>query len=206
MNQYQKKPRQAFRLILAILLGLLVFAYTGGIVAGLIDEHRRIDMVTLVAIALAAVFITLLLRPEVFARLKILEMLGIKLEMLEVRERQARQESELEVIRLILPVLLPNKEREHILNLAEGRTAKYKGNHELRTELRRLRSIELVEMRKGKEVNQLKDGWEFDLADYLKLTRLGRFAVEKIKEIDHTEVADLPSSDSNIRADRSEEE
>jgi len=200
LSESKEKARGfAVRLALAIVIGLLAMAYTAGIVSGLISEHRRIDLVSLAAISVAAVIVTLLLRPEVFERLKILEMSGFKLEMLEkVREKQVKQESELEDIRLILPVLLPDKERKHMLNLAAAKTRNYKGNHDVRTELRRLRSIKLIEMKKDREVNQMRDDLGFDLADYATLTPLGDRWVKRIKELYDTEVSDHRSQNAEI--------
>ena len=57
---------------------------------------------------------------------------------------QQQQSAQLKDIELILPILLPKKERKHLTNLAEGKTAGYKGNHEMRSELRRLRSLKLI--------------------------------------------------------------
>jgi hypothetical protein len=198
VSENKEKARGfAIRLALATVTALLAVAYTVGIVSGLISEHRRIDFVSLAAISVAVVVVTLLLRPEVFERLKILEMSGFKLEMLEkVREKQVKQESELEDIRLILPVLLPDKERKHMLNLAAGKTRSYKGNHDVRTELRRLRSIKLIEMRKDREVNQMQDNLAFDLADYARLTPLGDRWVKRIRELYETEGSEHQSRNS----------
>jgi len=189
----------AYRLALALAIGVLVVGYTAGIVTGRISQQHRIDVVGLATIALAAIAVALLLRPEIFERLKVLEMSGFKLEMLDkVREKQVKQESELEDIKLILPLLLPDRERKHMLNLAEGKTDKYKGNHELRTELRRLRSIGLIKMRTDREVNQMKDSLAFDLAHYVKLTPLGSRWVKRINQIEDTEVSDQHDQNSNI--------
>ncbi len=188
-----------YRLVLAIVISLLVIAYIAGVVSGIITEQHRIDAVGLATIALAAIVVALLMRPEVFERLKILEMSGFKLEMLEkVRERQVKQESKLEDIALILPLLLPEKERKHLHNLANRTTANYKGNHEVRSELRRLREIKLIEMLKGREVNQIKDGLVFDLADYVKLTPHGSRWQKRIEEIEKSEVSvEKPPSKSD---------
>jgi hypothetical protein len=42
---------------------------------------------------------------------------------------------------MVLPFLLPKPEQQHILNLGAGKTSNYQGNHLLRSELRRLRSM-----------------------------------------------------------------
>jgi len=70
--------------------------------------------------------------------------------------------------------------------------ADYKGHHALRAELRRLRSITLIEMRDNRHVRDMRDGSTFDLADYVKLTPLGERWAKRIKEI---EQVTLPEED-----------
>jgi hypothetical protein len=60
-----------------------VALYTAGGVLGFVSEERRIDAVNLAMIALAVLCAILLLMPEVFERLKLLEVAGFKLEMRE---------------------------------------------------------------------------------------------------------------------------
>lgn len=73
-----------------------------------------------------------------------------------------------------LLLILPQNERVHLLNLAQKRTAGYKGNHPLRDELRRLRFLGLIRMRAGQQVGLMKDGLLFDLDTYVELTELGK--------------------------------
>lgn len=185
----QTPTRFGVRLTIAILISTLGGAYTVGVVSGLITDQHRIDVITLGVIAIVAGVDVLLLRPKAFEKLRILQILGFKLEMLE--ERQGKQQNRLEEVDLILPLLLPERERKHIVNLADGRTSKYKGNHELRSELRRLRSIGIIEMCPTKEVNQMRDESLFDLADYVKLTKLGVRWAKWLGKIDQTEVPTL---------------
>lgn len=120
---------------------------------------------------------------------------GYKLEMLErVKERQAQQEDQIEDIKLMLPFLLPLHERAHLVNLAQGRTAGYKGNSAVKSELRRLRSFGLIAMRPDQHVGYIKDGATFDLAFYVELTELGKRWVRKIRQIEKSEaVLDEPA-------------
>ncbi len=113
---------------------------------------------------------------------------GYKLEMLErVRERQARQEDQIEDIKLMLPLLLPKSELAHLVNLAQGHTAGYHGNHALRAELRRLRTFGLISMHPNQQVGTMKDGSTFDLASYVELTDLGQRWVRKIQKIEKSD-------------------
>jgi hypothetical protein len=179
-----------YRQVSSVLLIVLAVVYITSIIAGHLPENRRIDTVTLLIVALITVVVIVLLRPGTFNRLKLLELSGFKLEMLEeVKEQQKKQGSELADIALILPLLLPETERRHLLNLANNTTSDYKGNHSVRSELRRLRSIGLLRMRPNHTISQMNDNRSFDLAEYIELTPLGLRWVNRIHEIEQEGVS-----------------
>jgi hypothetical protein len=181
--------RLGVRIAIAVFLVALVVAYSVAIVSGAISEGRKIDAVHFALIVLTALIASLLVQPEIFERFKRLKLSGFELEMLErVRAKQAAQESQLDDIRLILPLLLPEIERNYLLNLARGKTSGYRGNHSLRGQLRRLRSIGLLRMKKDREVGDMKDGVEVDLATFVELTPLGEGWVRRIREIEQSEL------------------
>lgn len=105
----------------------------------------------------------------------------------KVREKQARQEDQIEDIALMLPLLLPANERIHLVSLHENRTSGYKGNHALRTELRRLRSFGLIRMLPDQHNGSMKDNLSFDLAAYAELADLGKRWVKRIQKIEMAE-------------------
>lgn len=92
-----------------------------------------------------------------------------------------------DVLMQLLPILLPRSERTHLINLAQQRTAHYKGNHPLRGELRRLRSLGLIRMCRDQHVAYMKDGSSFNLADYVELTDLGKGWARTIQQIEKEE-------------------
>jgi hypothetical protein len=141
---------------------------------------QRLDQTTLLYLAVAGAL--LLLR-----QIKTFSMGQLKFEMIEkIRERQDRQEERLTDIALILPLLLPEREVKHIKSLSARATAGYQGSHEVRAELRRLAEIGLLSRRPDRRISDMKDGAEFDLADYVGLTDLGRRWAERIREIEAT--------------------
>jgi hypothetical protein len=87
----------------------------------------------------------------------------------------------------MLPLLLPEGDGQHLLNLAAGWTSEYTGGQSVRSELRRLRSLGLLRMRRDRQVGQMQDGSGFDLADYVELTELGKRWVRKLQEIENGE-------------------
>jgi hypothetical protein len=191
MGQGEPKPSPAkgghlrgARHLFAVAIVGLALAYSVGIVVGWIPPGQRIDAVHLTILVIAAALVALLLKPEFFSRIKLFEFAGLKLEMQKFKEEQEDQQSRLELIDQILPILLPVAERKHLLNLAGDEAENYKGNQSLRNEIRRLRSIDLLKMKGNKHISEMRDGLVFDLGDFVQLTRSGRGWVDRIKGIE----------------------
>jgi hypothetical protein len=163
---------------------LIVAIYLYAVVSGLIPRDRRLDGIDVTVIGLALLALLLVLQPNILARLRLLEVKGFKVELLEkVRDRQLQQEVELEDIRLVIPLLLPETERNHLRNLASGAVTSYKGNQALRTELRRLRAIGLIRSR-NHAVADIKDNIVVALSDYVELTDLGQKWARRLAELE----------------------
>jgi hypothetical protein len=75
---------------------------------------------------------------------------------------------------LLLPVLIPEPEQKHLLNIADGKTKGYKGRGTLRSELRHLRSMGLIKKHADRHIGELKSEGVYDLADIIELTDLRR--------------------------------
>jgi hypothetical protein len=84
-------------------------------------------------------------------------------------------------LELLLPVLIPEPEQKHLLNIADGKTKGYKGGGSLRSELRHLRSIGLIRKHAERHIAELKSEGVYDIADIIELTDLGRQWVTKLK-------------------------
>ena len=183
------KTPGVYQVTLSILISVAVLAYIIGTVSGVISEQRKMDAVTLGIIALAGIIIVGLLRPQIIERITRIELGGLKVDLEEVKKKQADQEGELKNIRLLLPLLLSTHEQKHLTNLKNGNTAGYLPNLQVRTEVRRLLALELLERRQGKSVEGMKDGSKPDLADFVKLTKLGAEWAERIEKIAKDEEA-----------------
>jgi len=179
-TSHQQK-RSRLGVIAGVVLLALLAAYAWGIVAGRLPADRRIDASAVGIIVVGCVIALFFARPEMVERVSRFEALGWKLEM---ENRQQQQSAQLKDIELILPILLPKKERKHLTNLAEGKTAGYKGNHEMRSELRRLRSLKLIDMVGDQHIQSMADGATFDLANYVRLTSLGTRWAERVKQLE----------------------
>jgi hypothetical protein len=145
-----------------------------------LDVTHGLDQVTLLYLAVAGGF--LLLR-----QIKTFSLGQLKFELIEkIRERQDKQEERLADIALILPLLLPWTEVKHIKNLFARTTAGYRGSHLVRNELRRLGSIGLLTRKTGRHISEMTDDTDFDLAEIVELTDLGRRWAARIQEIEPT--------------------
>jgi hypothetical protein len=82
---------------------------------------------------------------------------------------------------LLLPVLIPEPEQKHLLNIADGKTKGYKGGGSLRSELRHLRSIGLIRKHADRHIAELKSDGVYDLAEIIEVTDLGRQWVAKLR-------------------------
>jgi len=189
--QDTKKPHWALRIGSVIGVGAMTAAYMLLVVTGHVPKDRRIDTVDLAIIVAGALACVVLLKPNLADRLRLLEVKGFKIELLErLQERQIRQEHELEDIRLIFPLLFHDAERKHLSNLARGKTAGYQGGNALREELRRLCSIGLLQRRGSHHIGELHSNMTFDLSDYVELTELGRRWAHRLAELEDA-AADL---------------
>jgi hypothetical protein len=186
VDDHPKNPGwTSVRILLAVILLLLIAAYTAFVVTGHMPDSRRINAVDLAIIVAGVLATVVLLNPGLTDRLRLLELKGIKIEFLErLREGQIRQEHELEDIRLIIPLLFRDAERKHVSNLARGKTAGYRGGNPLREELRRLCSIGLMRRRGDHKLSELSSNLEFDLGVYVELTELGRRWARRLAEIE----------------------
>jgi hypothetical protein len=161
---------------------MLVAIYTVGVLSGWIPAERRLDAVHLAILVAAVLCVAFLLRPGALDRISLVEMQGFKFQLSAMQQQQVKQKRDLEFIRLVLPLLLPESERNHLLSLKTGQTYPKKGSHDLRTELRHLRSIGLLEMVAGHVVGEAKDGIDVDIAKVVSLTPNGKAWVDVITE------------------------
>ena len=77
--------------------------------------------------------------------------------------------------------ILTAYEKPHLLNLVRRTTSNYKGRGSMRAELRHLRTLDLLKTRPDRAIGSMRTGLEFDLADYVELTDLGRRVAERLQ-------------------------
>jgi hypothetical protein len=120
-------------------------------------------------------------------QISLVEILGIKLQIDKVAAKQALQQNDLRDIDLILPLLIPENERKHLLELGNNSPNTYDGRDSLLGELRRLRSVGLIKTQPGMQIGYMKRGSKFALDHYVALTELGNRWTQRIKELAEAE-------------------
>jgi hypothetical protein len=173
--------------ILATLILLLVFSYTIALVIGAIKSADKIDAVDLGLIALGALLIVALINPQVLQRIRIFELGSLKFELREVRIEQDAQKDALDGIRTVLSILLPKAEQDHLIYLLNNKATDYKGGYAMRTELRHLRSLGLIETCRDEDgryrvIEDMRSNMHFDLSDWVTLTDLGKKSAKWISD------------------------
>ncbi|HKS97821.1 MAG TPA: nucleotide-binding protein [Terriglobia bacterium] len=83
---------------------------------------------------------------------------------------------------LIFSLAVPEPQQKHLANLAEGKTKSYQGRGSLRSELRHLVSVGLLEKLPGRHIGDMTSGGTYDLAEFVRLTDSGRQWVDRIKQ------------------------
>ena len=140
-------------------------------------------------------------QPDDFERLvsehlrKELATVELGLELDEVKRTQEWQQDHLRVIKMVLPLLLPKEEQQHILNLGLGRTSNYQGNHSLRSELRRLRSMGLLENPRH-SIGDIKDNLIVNLSEYASLTESGKEWAKLVQQNEEMLAKDRPTTET----------
>ena len=109
-----------------------------------------------------------------------------QIELDEVKRTQESQQDHLRVMELVLPLLLPKPEQQHLLNLGAGNTSQYQGNPFLRSELRRLRSMGLLEKHVDRNIGDIRDNLTVDLSHYVYLTKNGMEWVKIMRKNEET--------------------
>jgi len=157
---------------------LFGIGYTIAVLCGWITEKQKLNSVNLATLVLVLLAVLIWFRPRMLDQISLVEILGIKFQMHRVEANLALQQKQLEDIRLILPLLIPENERKHLLELGNNRPNTYEGRDSLRSELRRLRSVGIIKTKDGMQIAYMRDDSKFALNQYIELKDLGELDQE----------------------------
>ena len=131
---------------------------------------------------------------EMFGRVRSFQVASMRVELAEIRAQQMDQSARLEILGLLLPLVLTQAERCHLRNLYHDTTEDYEGNTNLRTELRTLRYLTLIDNPR-QPIGTAEDGKIFDLRDVVELTPLGKMWAKQIEEMPTDVVREEPAEE-----------
>jgi hypothetical protein len=174
--------RYTIRAILALIVVLSVFIYLVCIVLGKLQERQKLGASDVGMIVVAVVVAGVLLRPEFLNRLTHLKVGNVEVELEKLQQDQLLQRHELDDVRFVLTLLLQQTEVQHLKNLENNETRGYEGNNNVRNELRKLRTLGLIQSRENRTIGELTDRAKFDLKDFVQLTLRGRHYLERLGE------------------------
>lgn len=170
------------RVILAIAIGAAAAAYICCILLGVIPAAKKLGLVELTIILIAAAFVSILLRPELLDRLTHFKLGSLEFELEKLQRAQRDQRIDLNDLRFVLTLMLKPSEMQHLMNLESGSTRDCAASDTLRAELRKLRAMGLIRSRNGKKIAELADQRKWDLGDFVELTDLGRRYLDRLGE------------------------
>jgi hypothetical protein len=181
--------RVAIRYVAAGIIMIAVLAYIVGLVLGKLPEKAHIDFAAIVLMIVGAASVALLFSPkwdatlvQALTRVRAFQFSSLKVELEAIQARQDEQGSRLELLQLLAPLVLTDPEQKHLLNLHHHRGASYRGNHAVRSELRRLRYLTLIT--NAKPIGSAVDGSVFDLGELVQLTPLGSRWAQQLEEME----------------------
>ena len=172
------------RYVAAAILFVAVSAYLAAITLGKFGQPRRLAATDLGVILAAAALIGSLVRPEFLNRLTHVKVGSVEFELQQLQQGQRKQQNELDDVRFVLTLLLQKNELSHLRNLEIGNTKDYRGNHDMRTELRKLRTLGLIRTVGERHIGEFANGTKFDLASIVKLTERGQQYLDRLGEYD----------------------
>ena len=180
-NQPVRAPRSAWLRSLGGVLGLVAIAcYSIAIVVGWLPLEHRLSISDLAVIVVGLLAVGLAVWPQLLERVQLLEFANVKIELRDLRNNQNLQKAELDDLRLALSMLVTDSERKHLQNLEAGKASNYKSNSWLLTELRRLRSLGLIDSKRY--FSDIPSSGAFNLAEYAEVTPKGKDYLRRMKE------------------------
>jgi hypothetical protein len=183
MNQLMQPPRLwlVLREAVAAIVVIAVGAYVVTIVNGTIKPDQKLGIADVAVIVVGIGAATVIALPQLAGSIQSINIGDLKLELREIKYHQQVQKEEIDRIRLALELAATDAERKHLMNLDSPRpNVTYRGDQNLKIELRHLRSLELI--RSKQYIGSIPDGRDFDLREFVELTQRGKDYLKSVTE------------------------
>jgi hypothetical protein len=168
------------RSVIAVAILLAVAVYVVRIVAYGMDEKHRLTGADAAIVVVGILIGAILMQPQLLENIKHFKLGSIEFELQHLQRKQEKQQADLDGVRLALTLLVQESERGRLRKLKSGDTKDTIGSHELRTDLRRLRTLRLVQSVGERKIAELKDGQKLDLKNIVELTEDGKNYLDQL--------------------------
>ena len=170
------------RYAIALLVAVAGTLYAVALILGYIP--RPLDTSALLFLLLVEVTIAILAYPSAFSRIKSLGVGSFKMELDEIRREQHLQRNTVDSIASVLPLLMTEAERKLLLDLSRNEWRGREAAQGVRSQLRQLRDMRLVKMRRKDDTIHGIPAGPVNLLDFVKLTEMGNNFVRELERIE----------------------
>ncbi len=181
------------RYALALLIAVAGAAYTVALVLGHVPHP--LDTSALLFLLLIGVTLVILVYPNAFSRVKYLGVGKFRMELDDIRREQHLQRHTVDSIASVLPLLMTEAERKLLLDLGRSAWRGREAAPAVRSQLRQLRDMRLLKMRRKEDTIHGIPAGPVDLLDFVKVTEMGNNFVRELEriELEKAESAAKPS-------------
>jgi hypothetical protein len=170
------------RYAVALLLAVAGAVYTVALVLGHVPHP--LDTSALLFLLLVGVTIGVLVYPNAFSRVKSLGVGKFKMELDQIRREQYQQRDTVDGIASVLPLLMTEAERKLLLDLGRNAWRAREATQGVRSQLRQLRDMRLLKMRRKEDTIHGIPAGPVDLLDFVKVTEMGNNFVRELERIE----------------------
>jgi hypothetical protein len=170
------------RYAVALVLAVAGAVYTVELVLGHVPHP--LDTSALLFLLLIGVTIVTLVYPNAFRRVKSLGVGNFRMELDEIRLEQHLQRHTVDGIASVLPLLMTEAERKLLLDLGRNAWRGREAAQGVRSQLRQLRDMRLLKMRRKEDTIHGIPAGPVDLLDFVKVTEMGNNFVRELERIE----------------------
>ena len=171
----------AFRWVCAAVVLVALVLYIRAVLSGGLSQSQKLTVTELGAIVVAAVMVALLVAPEGLQAVSGLQIGSLRFELRQLSRDQQAQRQELDDLRFALTLLVSGSQRDALDDLEREGGQMWWGDHDVRTDLRRIAAMRLVQRKSGRHIGEFTDGKVLNIRDVLELTPDGMRYLARVR-------------------------
>lgn len=173
----------------AVFVSALTLSYLTAVLAGWVSNSRKLGVTEVVLVVIGGVAASVFVWPDLLRSISSIRLGTLQFDLRELQRGQQDQiqlqQDQFQVLkdmRVVLALLLTEKERKYLEELNKGKPAQHDGDAELRNALRRLRAVGLIKSRHGHTVGEVADGVRRDITELVEITEDGRRYLDRTRD------------------------